>query len=662
MPRPGQEVEKKQGGGSEAERQRRYGPVVEREREDFSCGGEDVELDVGGYSLDTPAMELIHAIEQSTSSLKVKDGQKEFTAAEEEGGSLDLRPDSSTLDRCKLICGMAIPVMISFFLSLGSNFIILFFAGRISSTRDDESVFAGVSMANMFANVSCFSILSGMTGAVETLASQNNGAKNYRAVGLVLQRSIVVLSFLLLPIAVVWINTERIFLSIGTDADICSVMGTYMRIRLFSIPGDVVFKSYEKYLVCLGVTRPGMFSQIAMIGVVAGLATLFVHGLGLHFDSLAWAQVLTSYVGLVMMVGTSWNHPAVRRTMQAPSWEALNDIREFFALGVPGLVMLCAEWWAFELLTVLASRLGAEAVAAETIMMQIASLAFMIPLGLGIAATTVVGNALGAGQIELARSLSKLVVGILLCCEFIVSPAILLFGTHFVSLFSSDELVLSIARSSVPVLAVFTIADGLSAVLGGVTKGAGLQHLGAYCNIGGFYACGLPLAYYMCFHTKLGVVGLIVGIAFAPLLTSTTMSFLIFCREGVFTRPVYDRVEAVQDTGTGLDVSTNGNDVLDNDDDAAAIALEMSRVAASFSRQGMVRGRIDDSSQLEFEYSSGGSGSGSEDPVEGVHHSHNGRQRSGSNSSLLVAKSVPPAGVNLEMHKRDGLRLLSPAN
>jgi MATE family multidrug resistance protein len=619
-------------------------------REDFSCGVEDVEMDIECF--DAPEMEVIHAIEHSLSPfVEQPDGKALGSPSDgDDGGSLDLRPDSSTLDRCKMICGMAGPVMISFFLSLGSNFVILFFAGKISTAQDDESVFAGVSMANMFANVSCFSILSGMTGAVETLASQNNGAKNYRAVGLVLQRSIVVLSFLLLPIVVIWLNTESIFLAIGTDADICNVMGTYMRIRLFSIPADIVFKSYEKYLVCQGVTRPSMLSQIAMIGVIASLATLFVVVLRLDYHSLAWAQVITGCVGLAMMVGTSWNHPAVRRTMQPPSWEALSDIKEFFSLGVPGLVMLCAEWWAFELLTVLASWLGAEAVAAETIIMQIASLAFMIPLGLGIAATTVVGNALGAGEVELARSLSKLVVYILLGCELIVSPAILLFGTHFVSLFSSDELVLSIARSSVPVLAVFTIVDGLSAVLGGVTKGAGLQHLGAYCNIGGFYIFGLPLAYYMCFHTKLGVVGLIVGIAFGPLLTSSMMSFLIFCREGVFTRPVYDRVDAAAslDAGTGLDISSNGRETEEAPDVDAEEAIEMSKVVASFSRQGMVRGRIDDTSPLEFEYSSGGSGSGSED-FEGHQLSPRGGRA-----------GVAPAGVNLEMLKAEAGRAAAP--
>jgi MATE family multidrug resistance protein len=623
-------------------------------REDFSCGVEDVELDLGHS--DAPAMELAHAIDHSISTFtEHKDGKAALSSVpgnDDLGSSLDLRPDSSTLDRCKLILGMAGPVMVSFFLSLGSNFVILFFAGKISTAQNDESVFAGVSMANMFANVSCFSILSGMTGAVETLASQNNGAKNYRAVGLVLQRSIVVLSFLLLPIVIIWLNTQSIFLAIGTDADICHVMGTYMRIRLFSIPADIVFKSYEKYLVCQGVTRPGMLSQIAMIGVIAGLATLFVVGLGFDYHSLAWAQVITGCVGLAMMVGTSWNHPAVRRTMQAPSWEALSDIREFFSLGVPGLIMLCAEWWAFELLTVLASWLGAEAVAAETIIMQIASLAFMLPLGLGTAATTVVGNALGAGEVELARSLSKLVVYILLGCELIVSPAILLFGTHFVSLFSSDELVLSIARSSVPVLAVFTIVDGLSAVLGGVTKGAGLQHLGAYCNIGGFYIFGLPLAYYICFHTRLGVVGLIVGIAFGPLLTSSMMSFIIFCREGVFTRPIYDRVDAAAslDAGTGLDISMNGREEAQARD--AEAAIEMSNVVTAFSRQGMVRGRMDDSSPLEFEYSSGGSGSGSEGDLEGQHPQLSARTRR--------TGGVATAGVNLELLKAEAGRTSTP--
>ena len=54
---------------------------------------------------------------------------------------------------------------------------------------------------------------------------------------------------------------------------------------------------------------------------------------------------------------------------------------EFFKLGFPGMLMLCSEWWAYEVLTVMAGVLGKEEVSAQAILMQILSLSFMVPLG-----------------------------------------------------------------------------------------------------------------------------------------------------------------------------------------------------------------------------------------------------------------------------------------
>ena len=86
----------------------------------------------------------------------------------------------------------------------GSVFINLFFAGQYS-----VQVFAGISLANMFANISYVSLLVGMSGAVETLGSQLNGAENYRMVGVVLQRSILILVCMSLPILTIWYYATR---------------------------------------------------------------------------------------------------------------------------------------------------------------------------------------------------------------------------------------------------------------------------------------------------------------------------------------------------------------------------------------------------------------------------------------------------------------------
>lgn len=97
-----------------------------------------------------------------------------------EGGSgelFGLEEDSSTMDKIVIISQQSGPVIASFFLGLIGTFVNLLFAGRFIPTDGDRSVvFAGISLANMFVNVSCLSLLIGMSSAVETLGSQHNGA------------------------------------------------------------------------------------------------------------------------------------------------------------------------------------------------------------------------------------------------------------------------------------------------------------------------------------------------------------------------------------------------------------------------------------------------------------------------------------------------------
>ena len=93
-----------------------------------------------------------------------------------------LDENSTTIKKMLILSKQSAPVVMSFFLGLLGSFINLLFAGRFVPTTGDRSiVFAGISLANMFANVSCLSLLIGMSSAVETLGSQHNGAGTIHA-------------------------------------------------------------------------------------------------------------------------------------------------------------------------------------------------------------------------------------------------------------------------------------------------------------------------------------------------------------------------------------------------------------------------------------------------------------------------------------------------
>lgn len=445
----------------------------------------------------------------------------------QEGETESINETWPTSKKLLFLVKTAYPVVITFLLGLASSFIVLFYANHLHTTSDKTVVFAGISMSNMFINVSFLSLLIGMTTSVETLCSQHNGAKNYIEVGVVLQRSICVIGVMVFPVLCIWYFVEDIFLYLGTDQAICSIMGKYISIRAYSMPMDVIVKSYEKYLIAIGVMNPGMYAQITMIVSITITGAFIVH-FSYDYEYLAYAYVVSTYLSGFLLILSSFLYPAVQRTIQMPTVRAVHDLKEFYALALPGLCMLVAEWWAFEVLTVFASQLGAHQVSSQTIIMQIASLAFMVPLGISTAASSLVGNAIGAQKLSFAKELAKLSLILLCICEiFFVVPLILIGGPSFVMLFSSDQRVLTTCTQIVPVLALFTLGDGVQAVSSGIIRGAGKQSIGAVINIIAYYLFGIPLAWIFCFSLALRVNGLILGICVSPVLQSVVLVVII---------------------------------------------------------------------------------------------------------------------------------------
>ena len=127
----------------------------------------------------------------------------------------------------------SVPIMISLFFSISAlNLILFMFAGTYtdqSSAQTGQSVvFAGVSLCTMFTNISFLSVMIGLASAVETLGSQNNGAGNYTETGLTLQRCVLILSVVAVPVFFLWHHASTLFSWLGVAPDVCVVIKAFM--------------------------------------------------------------------------------------------------------------------------------------------------------------------------------------------------------------------------------------------------------------------------------------------------------------------------------------------------------------------------------------------------------------------------------------------------
>jgi len=186
-------------------------------------------------------------------------------------------------------------------------------------------------------------------------------------------------------------------------------------------------------------------------------------------------------------------------------------------LGLPIGIQASVEFATFASITVMAGWFGAEAIGGHQVAINLASLSYMVPAGIGSAASVLVGHAIGEGDSAHARRVaaSALLIG----ASFMVLMALLMLAVPgwFASAYTSVPGVVAIAVALIPIAGLFQVFDGVQVVAAGVLRGAGDTRAAMLANVLGFWLLGMPVSLWLGFGPVRGVVGLwwgfVVGLA-----------------------------------------------------------------------------------------------------------------------------------------------------
>ncbi|XP_034571473.1 protein DETOXIFICATION 16 [Setaria viridis] len=415
----------------------------------------------------------------------------------------------SAATEAKRLLRLAGPLVVSFILRNAVQMVSVMFVGHLG-----ELPLAGASLASSLANVTGFSFLSGMAGALNTLCGQAFGARQYGLLGVYKQRAMVVLAVACVPIALVWACAERILLTIGQDPDIAAEAGAYARWLIPSLAAFVPLTCLTRFLQAQSVVVPMMASSgvTALTHVFVCYALVYKLGMGSKGAALSAAVSYgTNLTILALYVRLSCS---CKKTLTGFSGEAFTGLREFAKLAVPSAMMICLEWWSFELLVLLSGILPNPKLETSvlSICINTATLLYMVPLGLGSSTSTRVSNELGAGQPHAAMLAARVVVCMTLSQGVVLATIMILLRSIWGYAYSSEKQVVAYIARMIPILAVSFIVDGINGSLSGVITGCGKQTIGARVNLGAFYLVGFPMGVFLAFVFRLNGMGLWLGI------------------------------------------------------------------------------------------------------------------------------------------------------
>ncbi|XP_058415631.1 multidrug and toxin extrusion protein 2 isoform X1 [Diceros bicornis minor] len=419
---------------------------------------------------------------------------------------------------------------------------------------------ASVTLSVAFINVCGVSVGFGLSTACDTLMSQSFGSPNKKHVGVILQRGTLLLLLCCFPCWALFLNTQQILLLLGQDPVVSRLTHEYVLIFIPALPVTFLYGLLAKYLQnqrgavcpqplsnpqpCLGLsTSPrscpplskasfhlfqGIIWPQVLSGVVGNCVNclanyILVSLLSLGIRGSAYANTISQFVQTTFLFLYIVLKKLHLETWAGWSSQCLQDWGPFLSLAIPSMLMICTEWWTYEIGSFLMGLLSVLDLSAQAVIYEVATVVYMIPMGLGMAVCVRVGTALGAADTVQAK---RSAISGVLCTVgtwLVVGTLLSIVKNKLGRIFTNDEEVIALVNEVLPIYIIFHLFEAICCAYGGVLRGTGKQAFGAIVNAIMNYVVGLPLGIILTFVVRMRIMGLWLGMLACVLLTAAAL-------------------------------------------------------------------------------------------------------------------------------------------
>lgn len=410
---------------------------------------------------------------------------------------------------------LAAPVVLTQLAQHGMSFVDTLMVGRLGAGPLAGMALGATGYGLVYLISAAFMLAVGPQTAQAVGAGDSEGAARALRQGLWLVAMVSVPGVTLLS------QAERLFLLMGQDPAIAAAAGAYLRAVAIGLPFGLAFAALRAFIEAHSVTRPVTLIAFGAVAFHVVGNDILIHGkigfpaLGLvgagYSTAIAYALLAFAALGLVL---ARFGGRAILTRLLVPDTQVL---RELVRIGWPISLMHGFEVGLFSVMAFMMGRFGEAALAAHQVAMQSASLTFMVPLGIAIAASIRVGQATGRGDPQSARAAGR--AGILLAAAFMCVSAFtfLTFPRAVVGLFADltdpgNAAMVAHAVRFLGFAAVFQLVDGVQVTAGGALRGLKDTRVPMLLTLVAFWFVGLPVGLLAAFRLGVGPNGLWYGL------------------------------------------------------------------------------------------------------------------------------------------------------
>jgi MATE family multidrug resistance protein len=386
--------------------------------------------------------------------------------------------------------------------------------------------------ASSLANVWIFGTMmfaAGVLFGLDPIVAQAHGAREGTRAGRALQTGVFAALLLSLAVGALWTQTERFLLLAGQDPDLARRAHAYTLVQIPGIPCFLIYTALRQYLQGREHMRPALWVMLAanVFNAIANWALIFGN-LGLPPLGLVGAGIATSLTRALSLLGLAALVVCFR--LHADAWvpwsrAALraDRVRELLSLGVPVAFQMALEMWAFSGAALIAGHLGAVPLAAHTVALNLAALAFMLPLGISQGAATRVGNLVGAGDPAGAQRAAWVSLGLGAGVMSVSAVLFVALREWLPRVYTPELAVVEACAAILPIAAAFQIFDGTQVVGCGVLRGMGRVRPAMAFNFLGYWVLGLPLGCWLALRAGWGLAGIWWGLCLGLCVVATLL-------------------------------------------------------------------------------------------------------------------------------------------
>ena len=355
----------------------------------------------------------------------------------------------------------------------------------------------------------------GLLLGLDTLVSQAFGARDRAACDRWLRHGVFLALALTLPVGLLARAAGGRLDAWGFDPDVLALVQPYFAIITWSLPLLLLYAAFRRYLQAVSVVRPIMVALVTANLVNAAANWILIFGnLGvpaLGVDGAGWATCISrGYMTLVLAVAVARQGVPLRTLIAGVR---IAGLLRLLGLGWPAATQATLEYGAFAAVTMLAGRLDPSTLAAHQIVINLAGLTYMVPLGIASAGAVRVGHGVGRRDAAGASAAGWTAIGLGTGFMACAAAAFLLAPRAILGIFTIDGGVVEVGLTLITFVALFQIFDGLQGVATGALRGLGDTRTPMLLNLAGHWVLGLPVGYLLCFAIGWGVVGLWIGLS-----------------------------------------------------------------------------------------------------------------------------------------------------